>query len=149
MPFVSGMDGADLAGGTVLARGDTFVVHGAMRVVWSKITVPPGLDPARGAAAGEALGSYLLDHVLERRSPWLGVVFDVRDGPSVIGPTSLRVMERICDRAELVRRRVAILVGSNALIKEQLVALVQARAPRFAVVTEDRGVALDWMTSSN
>jgi hypothetical protein len=143
------MDDAELAGGSVLAQGDTFIIHGAMRVVWSRVCVPRGLDPARGAAAGEVLGSYLLNHVLERRSPWLGVVFDVRDGPSVIGPTSLRVMESICDRAELVRRRLAILVGSNPLIKEQLVALVQARAPRFAVVTDDRGVALDWMTSSD
>jgi hypothetical protein len=111
--------------------------------------VPPGLDPARGAAAGEVLGSYLLHHILERRSPWLGVVFDVREGPSVIGPTSLRVMESICDRAELVRRRLALLVGPTPLIKEQLLALVHARAPRFGVVTDDRRVALDWMTSSD
>jgi hypothetical protein len=143
------MDVVDLAGGSVLAHGETFIIHGAMRVVWAKVCVPRGLDPARGAAGGEALGSYLLNQVLERRSPWLGVVFDVRGGPSVIGPTSLRVMESICDRAELVRRRLAILVGSNPLIEEQLVALVQARAPRFAIVTGDRGVALDWMTASD
>jgi hypothetical protein len=143
------VDDVDLPSGSVLARGDTFVIHGARRVVWSKINVPRGLDPARGAAAGQALGSYLLDHVFERRSPWLGVVFDVRDGPSIIGPTSLRVMESICDRAELVRRRLAILVGSDPLLREQFLALVQARAPRFAVVTDDPRAALDWMTSND
>jgi hypothetical protein len=143
------VDDVELPGGHVLAQGETFVIHGARRVVWSKVSVPPGLDPARGAAAGQELGSYLLNHVLERRSPWLGVVFDVRDGPSIIGPTSLRVMESLCDRAELVRRRLAILVGQNPLLREQFLLLVQARAPRFAIVTDDRRVALDWMTSSD
>jgi hypothetical protein len=141
---------SDLAigSGRELARGATFVIHGARRVVWCKITVPPGLDPARGAAAGEELGTYLLDHVLARHSEWLGVVLDVRDGPSVLGPISLRVMERILERAELVRRRVAIVMGSRPQLKEQLSALVSGLAPRFATLTDDRSKALDWMTSS-
>jgi hypothetical protein len=134
--------------GRELARGATFVIHGTRRVVWCKITVPPGLHPAQGAAAGEELGSYLLDHVLGRHSEWLGVVLDVRDGPSVLGPISLRVMERILERAELVRRRVAIVMGPRPQLAEQLSALVSGMAPRFATLTNDHRKALDWMTSS-
>jgi hypothetical protein len=132
----------------VLAEGATFSVYNVGRVVWCQIMVPRGLDPARGAAAGEELGSFLVDHVLEHRSPWLGIVFDVREGPSVLGPISLRVTERMLERAELVRRRVAILIGIAPRLEEQFSALVHARAPHFAKVTNDRSVALDWMTSN-
>jgi hypothetical protein len=132
----------------VLAEGETFVIQGAGRIVWCKISVPRGLDPARGAASGAALGAFLLGHVLERHSSWLGVVFDVREGPSVIGPISLQVMQNLCERAELVRRRLAILVGIAPLVKEQLSLLARVHAPRFATVTGDRRAAVDWMTSS-
>jgi hypothetical protein len=138
----------DLPDAPLLAQGDTFVIHGARRVVWCKISVPRGLDPARGAAAGEQLGAFLLGHILERHSPWLGVVFDVRNGPSVIGPVSSRVMGRIFDGAERSRRRMAILVRPAALVNEQLSSLARAQAPRFAIVTDDRSAALDWMTAS-
>lgn len=134
--------------GRELARGATFVIVGARRVVWCKITVPPGLDPAAGAAAGEELGSYLIDEVLARHSEWLGIVLDVRDGPSVLGPISLRVMERILERAERVRRRVAIVMGPSPRLEEQLSAIVRSLAPRFATLTQDRSTALDWMTSN-
>jgi hypothetical protein len=137
----------DLASAPVLARGDTFVIQGSRRVVWCKITVPRGMDPARGAAAAERLGAFLLDHVLERHSPWLGILMDLRDGPSVLGPVSLRVMERILERAELVRRRVALYLGHAPSLEEQLSGLARARAPRFGKVTDDGSVALDWMTS--
>jgi hypothetical protein len=138
----------DLLGALLLAQGDTFVIQGAGRVVWCKISVPRGLPPARGAAAGEAISTFLLEQVLERRSPWLGVVFDVRDGPSVIGPVSLRAMDRILDGAERSKRRMAILVRPSALVNEQLSSLARARAPRFAIVTDDPAAALDWMTAS-
>lgn len=134
--------------GRELARGATFVIHGARRVVWCTISVPPGLDPAQGAAAGEAMGAYLLDHVLSRHSEWLGVVLDVREGPSVLGPISLRVMERILERTELVRRPLAIVMGPRPRLEEQLSAIVRQLAPRFATLTNERSKALDWMTSS-
>jgi hypothetical protein len=142
---------SDLAvgSGRELARGATFVIHGVRRVVWCKITVPPKLDPAQGAAAGEELGAFLLDHVLARHSEWLGVVLDVRDGPSVLGPISLRVMERILERAELVRRRVAILMAPRRpLLEEQLSGLVTQLAPHFATLTQDQRISLDWMTAA-
>jgi hypothetical protein len=137
---------SEVASSRELARGDTFIIYGVRRVVWCKIMVPRGLDPARGAAAGEELGTFLIDHVLERHSSWLGIIFDVRDGPSVLGPISLRVMERIFERAELVRRRVAILSGIAPSLEEQFLVLVRAR-PQCAKLTHDRSVALDWMTS--
>ena len=57
-------------------------------------------------------------------------------------------MERILERAELVRRRLAIVMGPRPLLAEQLSGLVRSLAPRFATLTGDRRTALDWMTSS-
>jgi hypothetical protein len=66
----------------------------------------------------------------------------------VLGPISLRVMERILERAELVRRPLAIVMGPRPQLEEQLSAIVRQRAPRFATLAKDRSKALDWMTSS-
>jgi hypothetical protein len=142
------VSGLDLGNGHVLARGDTFVVYGLRRVVWCELDVPGGLNPARGAAAAEEMTTFLLDRVLERHSAWLGVVIDMRRGPSVLGPISLRATERVLERAESVRRRLAVLTGLAPTLEDQLSALVRARAPRFALVTTERSAALDWMTSS-
>ena len=131
----------------MLARGETYVIHASGRVVWCTITVPPGLAPARGAAAGEKLGAFLIDHVLQRHSAWLGVVMDGRNGPTVVGPSSLRVMARIFERAEQVRRRVAVIVSHGSMLREQFSDLVQAPAREFINVTESRDAALDWMTA--
>lgn len=141
------MPGLDPTSRRLLAQGETYVIHGAGRVVWCTITVPPGMLPARGAAAGEALGSFLIDQVLQRHSDWLGVVIDGRNGPSVVGPSSLRVMARIFERAEQVRRRVAVIVSSGSMLREQFSDLVRAQATELAIVTESRDAALDWMTA--
>ena len=142
------MQDPPLVGARVLAQGDTYVVQGAGRVAWAKISVPRGLDPARGAAAGEELGNFLVDQVLMPHSPWLGLVLDVRAGPTIIGPKSLRVMESLFDRAESVRRRLAILVGAAPILNQELLNLARSRAPIHALVTEAAPRALDWVRIS-
>jgi hypothetical protein len=132
--------------GPVLAEGECFVIRGVRQVAWCKVTTPRGLNPARGAAAAQAMGAYIIDNVLQRRSIWCGVVFDVREGPSVFGPVTLAVLERVFERAELTKKRIATLVGPTAIQAEQFSAVSRSRAPRFATVTTEPHSALDWIT---
>lgn len=137
----SGVD----ATGVVLLQHDLFVIFAVGRVVWCRLLMPPHLAPATGAAAGKSMLSYLADNVLVRRSSWLGVIVDVRRGPSVVGPITLDGIEKTFLLAEEVRKPLAALVGSAATQRDQY-GNVQRKAPRFTLVTDDPTVAVDWMT---
>jgi hypothetical protein len=139
------MDSGVGATSVVLLQHELFVVFAMGRVVWCRLLMPPHLAPATGAAAGKSLVAYLADNVLVRRSSWLGVIIDVRRGPSVVGPVTLQGIERTFALAEEVRKPLAALVGSAATQREQY-GNVQRKAPRFTLVTDDPAVAVDWMT---
>jgi hypothetical protein len=47
----------------------------------------------------------------------------------------------ILERAELVRRRVALLMGPTPTLHDQFSAIARERAPHFATVTDDRCTA--------
>jgi hypothetical protein len=130
----------------ILVQHDLYVIRSEGRAVWCQILTRPGTTPARGAEVAQAVGAFLLDNVLQRRSSWLGVVMDVRQGPSVFGPITLAMSERIFSRAEEVRKPLAVLLGSSPSQHTQFAALVRDQAPRFARVFDTASAARDWMT---
>lgn len=56
-------------------------------------------------------------------------------------------MARICERAEQVRRRVAVIVSPGSLLREQFSDLARAQPTELVRVTDSRDAALDWMTA--
>jgi hypothetical protein len=130
----------------ILAQDDLYIIRAERRVVWVQLQTPPHIDPKRGAAAAQAITSYLLGNILERRSSWLGLVLDVRCGPTVMGPLTLSAAEQVFQRAEQIRKPLAALIGSAPAQLEQFTELQQAHAPRFGKVTTDAAAAVDWMT---
>ena len=129
----------------VLLQHELFSIVAERRVVWLRVRMPPQLAPAAGAAAGKAALSYLTSHVLVRRSSWLGVVADVRHGPSVVGPVTFQGLERLFALTEEARKPLAVLIGSAATQRDQFGNL-QRNAPRFTLVTDNAGAAVEWMT---
>jgi hypothetical protein len=89
--------------------------------------------------------AYLTQHVLQRRSPWLGLVVDVRRGPSVVGPVTLQLIEQMFSHAELARKPMAALVGTAPAQIQQFGTAARTCAPHFGTVTESQHRALDWM----
>jgi hypothetical protein len=132
----------------ILAKGDVYVIRADRRVVWCEVATPRGLAPARGAAAAESMTAYLTQHVLQRRSPWIGLIVDVRRGPSVVGPVTLVQLERVFAEAELARKPIAALIGDAPAQAQQFGAAAHTYAPRFGTVTDSPSLALDWMTST-
>ena len=132
----------------ILVNDDVFVIRAERRVVWCEVNTPRQLSPARGAEAAQAIAAYMLENVLQRRSRWLGLIIDVRRGPSVVGPITLETIERMFERAETCRKPVAALVSAAAAQADQYETVIRTHAPRFGKVVLSPADALEWMTAA-
>jgi hypothetical protein len=133
----------------VLLEDELHVIRNAGRVVWCHVRVPRSTRPATGAEAATRACEYLLEHVLHRRSPWLGLIFDVREGPSVFGPVTRQALSRLLGGAELSRKPVAVLTVGDGSQHAQFCSLAAEYAQQFALVTSEAGRASDWMTQAH
>lgn len=136
-------------GGTQLFVDELHLVRAVGPVVWCVVTVPARTPPAAGAAAAQRAGEFLVANVLQRRSPWLGLILDVRQGPSVFGPITRDVSVRMLTSAEAAHKPFAILTGSGPTQHQQYSTLATAHAPRFGLVTGDAREAGSWMTTTH
>jgi hypothetical protein len=136
-------------GATELFVDDLHVVRAVGRVVWCTVSVPQHTPPAVGAAAAQRAGEYLIANVLQRRSSWLGLILDVRRGPSVFGPITRAVTVSFFESAEAAHKPFAVVTVGPDTRHDQYAALAAAHAPRFALVTSDVKQASDWMTTQH
>jgi hypothetical protein len=132
--------------GVTLLQDDLHAVRGVGRVVWCDIIIPKGTQPVAGAEAAKRVGKYLIENVLHRRSPWLGLILDVRNGPSVFGPITREVSSNLFDNAERARKPVAVVTVATRQLHAQYCELAASHAPQYALVTDSAERALDWMT---
>lgn len=133
---------------SLLVEHDLFVIRAEGRVVWFELRTRPNTDAARGAESARVAGGYLMDHVLQRRSRWLGVILDVREGPSVLGPITRGVSEQMFRRAEETRKPLCAIVGGALSQRAQYEQLVAEYAPHFGKVVDNVPAARDWMTAA-
>lgn len=127
---------------------ELYQVRAQGRVVWSKIFIPAGLPPTRGAKVAETLVDYLVRNVALKGSPWLGMVLDITQGPSVVGPATLRACERVFRAAELSKKPLAVLVGSPVTQRAQFESFCQQFAPSYSTVVDSADAAHEWMTAT-
>jgi hypothetical protein len=132
--------------GVTLLQDELHLVRGVGRVVWCDIVIPTTTQPVAGAEAAKRVCGYLVEHVLHRRSPWLGLILDVRRGPSVFGPITRSVNSMLFTQAEQARKPFAVLAVASRPLHAQYCELAAAHAPEFALITESIGQAQDWMT---
>jgi hypothetical protein len=130
---------------TVLVEDELYVIRAEGRVVWFELHTRPNTTPARGAEAARTAGAYLLEHVLQRRSSWLGAILDIREGPSVIGPVTLGMSEQMFRKAEESRKPLCALIGRAPSQRAQYEDIVLEHAPRFGKVVDSVAAAQDWM----
>ncbi len=117
------------------------------RVVWCDVIIPKTTQPVAGAEAAKRVGKYLIDQVLHRRSPWLGLILDVRQGPSVFGPITRDVCMNLFTHAEQARKPLAVVTIASRPLHAQYSELAVAHAPQYALVTDSPQRAMDWMTA--
>src|SRR5215831_7829077 len=102
-----------------LVENELYVIRSDGRTIWSELRTPRNVSPARGAQAGLEIEEYLIQNVLQRRSMWLGVILDVRGGPSVFGPVTRASLERLFRAAQQSRKRIGVLVGESPVQRTQ------------------------------
>lgn len=117
------------------------------RVVWCDIIIPKTTQPVAGAEAAKRVGKYLIEQVLHRRSPWLGLILDVRQGPSVFGPITREVCAQLFINAEQARKPIAVVTVASRPLHAQYSELATVHAPQYALVTDSPAGAMDWMTA--
>jgi hypothetical protein len=129
----------------VLIQAELYDIRSDGRVVRCTLHVPTRTPPQDGAKAGTAMNDWLIANALRPRSGWLGVIMDVRDGPSVLGPVTRSTTERLFEASEQSRRPLAVLVSSSAALFEQFSAMSRRCAPQYSMVTSDPAAALAWI----
>ena len=136
------------AAGPTLLQDELHVVRSVGRVVWCEVIIPKTTQPVAGAEAAKRVGKYLIGQVLHRRSPWLGLILDVRQGPSVFGPITRDVCMNLFQHAEEARKPFAVVTVPSRPLHAQYSELAAAHAPQYALVTDSAAQAMDWMTRS-
>jgi hypothetical protein len=134
--------------GATLLQDELHVVRCVGRVVWCDVIIPKTTQPVAGAEAAQRVGKYLVSQVLHRRSPWLGLILDVRQGPSVFGPITRDVCVNLFTNAEQARKPFAVVTVASRPLHAQYCELAAAHAPQYSLVTESLERAMDWMTRS-
>jgi hypothetical protein len=134
--------------GVVLLEDHFFVIRSVGRVIWCHLIIPKNTPPSAGAEAAKRLGKYLLDNVLFPRSSWLGLIIDVRKGPSVFGPITRELNSKLFVAAERARKPLAVVTVGEGAQHSQFCELA-AQAPRFGTVTPSVDQAVDWMTMAH
>ena len=134
--------------GVTLLQDELHVVRSVGRVVWCDVTIPKTTQPVAGAEAAKRVGNYLISQVLQRRSRWLGLILDVRQGPSVFGPITRDVCMKLFTSAEEAHKPFAVVTVPSRPIHAQYCELAALHAPHYALVTDNLERATDWMTRS-
>lgn len=127
-----------------LLKGSIFEISDDGPVVWCRIEARPEITPTEGAQAAETIASFLIQRVMNASSEYRALVFDVREGPAVFGPTTRAALELIFRAGEQHRKRIAALVSTTAIQQLQFTALVRENASHAAIVTVSPEQARAW-----
>jgi hypothetical protein len=121
-----------------LARGSNFEITAQGETVRCRVMNAPDITPEEGARCAALIHDTLSSHVLNRHSPYAGLIFDVQLGPAVFGPKTRASLEDLFRAAERAGKRVAVRVGDAAIQRLQFSSLCRECAPtQAAVVNSD------------
>ena len=133
----------------VLIRGELFEISSEGRIVRCRVRVPTRTAPAAGADAAKQMGEWMINNALRPGSSWIGLILDTRDGPSVVGPITLSIIQRVLETAEHGRRPMTVLVATSpSALFDQFAELAQRVAPTYGCVTADPDEAIASLTRS-
>jgi hypothetical protein len=131
------------AASNVLIRGELFEISAEGRVVRCRVRVPTRTTASAGAEAAQQMGEWMIKNVLRPHSSWRGLILDTRDGPAVVGPVTLSIIQRVFEAAEQSRRPMTVLVApASATLFEQFAELARRVAPTYGRVTADPDEAI-------
>lgn len=124
------------------AEGDNFLLEIADGIAHCRVWKRPDVDSTEGAQFASRLREALTSIDNEQAH---GAILDLSDAPAVAGPITQEHLSRILVWWELSHRRIAVIVGDQAIKVIQITRLVKENAPNqgrtFATVDEGKGWA--------
>jgi hypothetical protein len=130
----------------VLDEGPLYAIEEVRGVVTCQVVSRPDVSADEGARSAERMQQFLVDRVLRSRSPYLGLVFDVSQGPAVFGPRTREALSQLFRAAARSNKPVAVRVGDAAIQRLQFTSLCRECAPEHTEVLSN-GDAVDWVAS--
>lgn len=131
--------------GIVLSYGPIFTIRSLGSIAWCEVTNRDDVSPEEGARCAATIQEVLTVQVLAPQSPYRGLVIDVRQGPTAVGPKTRATLERIFVAATTSQRRVAVLVGSSATQRMQFGNLCREHAREYGQVFQTEASAREWL----
>ena len=133
----------------ILAHGAIFEIRQSGEIVHCEVTNRADVSAEEGAHCASLMHEVLTTRVLTPQSSYLGLLFDVRQGPPAFGPKTRATLELIFAAAASSGRRVSVLVGGSATQRMQFGNLCQERAPDHARVFLSESQAKEWLTAES
>ena len=126
-----------------LVSGDNHLISVRDGVVICQIWIREDLSAEDGARNARQISDYLTETVLRPATPYRGLVFDVRRGPTTFGPKTRDALLTIFAAAAKFNVPVAVLAGPAPIQAVQFKSLCGASHAR-AEVFESEAEAVRW-----
>jgi hypothetical protein len=129
----------------VLARGPIFEISAQDEWAACEVTNRSDVSAEEGARCANLMNEVLTSRVLNVRSAYRGLLFDVRKGPAAFGPKTRAALGQVFAAAAGSGRRLAVLVGESPTQRLQFANLCQEHAKDHARVFLTEFSAREWM----
>jgi len=127
-----------------LVEGDNHLISERDGLVIVQVWTRPDLSPEAGAKSAQQMTAYLMNIVLRPGTPYRGIIFDVRRGPTLFGPKTRETLTRLLAESASRSVRVAFLSADSASQALQFRSLC-ASAPSVAQLFENEPAAVQWL----
>lgn len=130
-----------------LVEGDNHLISERDGLVICQVWTRPDLSPEAGAKSAEQMTAYMMNVVLRPGTPYRGIIFDVRRGPTLFGPKTRETLTRLLSESATRSVRVAFLSADSASQALQFRSLC-AGLPNQAQVFESEAAAAQWLRTA-
>jgi hypothetical protein len=127
-----------------LVEGDNHLISLRDGVAICQVWTRPDLSAEEGAKNAGQMVAYLTNVVLRVGTTCRGMIFDVRRGPTVFGPTTRSVLAGLLATSVTRSVRVAVLTSESATQVLQFRSLC-ALAPTMTQVFANESSAVQWL----
>jgi hypothetical protein len=127
------------------AAGANYEVEVSRTLAFCRVWKRTDLTREEGMRCAEEKVRVFERLVAEPRLVVRALVFDLREAPPMWGPVTQECLERMVATFEQAERRIAVVVGNDAIQALQMKRIVKERAPTMGHVFTAIDVATDWV----
>jgi hypothetical protein len=127
-----------------LTEGENHLISERDGFAFCQVWTRPDLSSDEGAKQARQMVAYLAEVVLRVGTPYRGLIFDVRRGPPVFGPTTRSALAGLLTLSVARKVRVAILTSDSAAQVLQFRSLCSV-VPTMTQVFANEPSAVQWL----